>query len=257
MNMLENKAVFLTIFVACRNEADNISATFDTLKTSLSSFNFSHEVIVIDDASTDESVQVIRNYMISNPSFPIKLVERETNKGLAQNYIEAAFIGKGEWYRLVCGDNVEPAETLITIFKRIGEADMIIPYQVECVGKSITRTWISRIFTLLVNSISGYKIKYYNGLAVHRRYNVQRWHTNYRGFGFQADMITRLLDEGMSYIEVPVIAHERSFGKSTALNKKNFLSVAHTLLDLLIRRVGKLFFTDKPVRHTIVKKTTD
>jgi hypothetical protein len=67
-----------------------------------------------------------------------------------------------------------------------------------------------------------------------------RWHTNYRGFGFQADMITRLLDEGFSYIEVPVTAQERTKGSSKALTLRNFFSVAHTLVDLFIRRIGRI-----------------
>lgn len=234
--------ICLTLFVACYNEAKNIAATLDTVREALRQFDFTHEIIVIDDASRDESVSVVQDYIRRHPESPIKLVVREKNAGLAQNYIEGAFIGTGEWYRLICGDNVEPAETFVTIFKRIGEAEMLIPYQVECQGKTASRVAISRTFTFLVNMISGYRIKYYNGLAVHRRYNVMRWHTNYRGFGFQADMITRLLDEGKSYVEVPVVAHERIAGKSTALTMKNLLSVAHFLFDLTIRRIGKVFF---------------
>jgi hypothetical protein len=49
----------------------------------------------------------------------------------------------------------------------------------------------------------------------------------------------RLLDQGRSYVEIPVTAQERQAGTSSALRLRNILSVAHTLLDLLIRRVGR------------------
>jgi hypothetical protein len=65
-----------------------------------------------------------------------------------------------------------------------------------------------------------------------------RWHTNYHGFGFQADMIARLLDEGFNYVEVLVKATERKAGVSQALRLRNCFSVAHTLFDLFIRRVA-------------------
>ncbi len=233
---------FLTLFVACYNEQENICATLDTVISALTDFDFTWEIIVIDDASADGSPDIIEDYRQKHPDLPIRLYVNKLNKGLAQNYIEGAFLGRGKWYRLICGDNVEPRETFTAIFKRIGEADMIIPYQVECKGRSFFRQILSGAYTGIINFLSGYKIRYYNGLAVHLRYNVMRWHTNYRGFGFQADMITRLIDAGMTYIEIPVTASERTAGKSTALTLKNQLSVAHTVADLLIRRIGKLVY---------------
>lgn len=63
-----------------------------------------------------------------------------------------------------------------------------------------------------------------------------RWHPNTRGFGFQADIICMLLDQGFSYKEVPVRSIERRPQGSNALTPKNMLSVAHTLVDLIFRR---------------------
>ena len=82
-------------------------------------------------------------------------------------------------------------------------------------------------------------------MAVHLRYNVMRWHTNYRGFGFQADLITRLLDEKFNYIEVPIQVVERRSGQSTALSLKNILSILHTFLDIFIRQLGKAVYRVK------------
>jgi hypothetical protein len=91
-----------------------------------------------------------------------------------------------------------------------------------------------------VNSLSGHRVRYYNGLAIHLRYNVMRWGPYSFGFGFQAELITRLLDEGASYIEVPVTAtHIEKAKLNSALNYKNFLSVVHTLLEVMIRRIRK------------------
>ena len=76
-------------------------------------------------------------------------------------------------------------------------------------------------------------------MAIHRRYNVMRWHTNYHGFGFQADMIVRLLDEGFHYKEVNVVTHERKKGASSALTLRNFFSVTHTFMDLMVPPHGQ------------------
>ncbi|NBX30905.1 hypothetical protein EBR04_10780, partial [bacterium] len=129
------------------------------------------------------------------------LYVNEVNLGVGSNYAEGAFRCRGKYYRMICGDNVESKETLVSIFKHIGEADMIIPYPADTTFRGPFRRGVSRTFTLLVDLLSGYRIRYYNGLAVHFRYNVMRWHSNSHGFGFQADLITRLLDLKASYIE--------------------------------------------------------
>jgi glycosyltransferase involved in cell wall biosynthesis len=237
-NPVEND-LDLTLFVACYNEEANIVGTFETLLEALREFDFTWEIIVIDDASADRSVEVIHDFLSKHPELPIILKTREFNNGVAQNYIEGAFLGRGKYYRMICGDNVEPKETFVEVFKHLGEADMVLFYQ-DITGKSLWRRILSRCYTSLVNMITGYRIKYYNGLALHSRYDVMRWHTNYHGFGFQADMIARLLDEGFGYTEVRVKATERKAGVSHALTVRNFFSVAHTLLDLFIRRVARL-----------------
>lgn len=232
----------LTLFVACYNEEANIVDTLDTLIAALRECNLTWEILIIDDGSRDHSVEMVRQYIEAHPQTPITLKVNGTNKGLAQNYIEGAFLGRGKYYRLVCGDNVEPKETFVKIFKQIGAADMLIPYHVVCPGRSRGRVVLSRVFTKLVNFITGYRLHYYNGMAVLMRYQVMRWHTNYHGFGFQADMVTRLLDQGFSWIEIPVAGQERKAGASKALTLKNLLSVSHMFLDLIIRRIAKIMY---------------
>lgn len=231
----------ITIVVTCYNEEAFITDTIDTVRSALEEAGRSYEIIVVDDVSQDNSVKQIRDYIQSHSSHPIHLKVNEVNRGLANNYVEAAFLGKGKYYRLCCGDNPEPREVLVDAFKHIGAADIIIPYQLQdaVVGKQESRKLISKVFTFLVNLISGYNLKYYNGLAIHLRYNVMRWHPSSYGFGFQADILTRLLDEGASYLQIASSGIDRKGSGSTALTMRNFLSVVHTLLELLIRRIRR------------------
>jgi glycosyltransferase involved in cell wall biosynthesis len=234
----------LTIFISCYNEQDFIIATIQTVRTALAEVDsLSYEIIVIDDKSSDRSSEIVTAYISEHPDERILLRTNRRNRGLAQNYLDCAFIGKGKYYRLICGDNAEPKETMISVFKEIGRADMIIPYYVTSEGKSLYRRLLSDVYASLVNLISGFRLQYYNGLAVHLRYNVMRWHPNTRGFGFQADIICMLLDQGFSYKGIPVKTVERrASGSSNALTFKNILSVAHTLVDLIFRRFGNKLY---------------
>ncbi len=246
--------VEITIVVSCYNEDAFIVNTIENVIQALKTTGHSFEIIVMDDVSRDNSVQKIQAYIKSHPEHSIRLVQNKLNRGLANNYIEAAFLGRGKYYRLCCGDDSEAPEALINIFKHIGVADIVIPCQNqdEILGKTPLRKFLSKTFTFLVNLISGYNIRYYNGMAVHLRYNVLRWHPSSYGFGFQADILTRLLDEGASFVQVQSFGTDRKGGDSTALTIRNILSVGHTLLELSIRRLRRFLYCrsmPKPVEY--------
>jgi glycosyltransferase involved in cell wall biosynthesis len=235
----------LTIFVSCYNEADLIATTLDTIRVVMLDLPLAYEILVIDDVSKDNSAAVVEGYIAAHPETNIVLRKNKHNKGLAQNYFDGAFLGKGKYYRLLCGDNSEPKETLKTIFSEIGTADILVPYYTSSEGKGFYRQLISKSYTFVVNTITGYHFHYYNGLHVHLRFNVMRWHPNTHGFGFQADLLCMLLDEGFSYKEIPVIMVEQRQGKSNAITFKNLLSVSHTLLEILIRRISHRVYKKK------------
>ena len=238
-----DEEVLITLFVACYNEEGNIAGTLDVVREATAQTGISYEVVLIDDASTDRSVEVVRQYRADHPDVPIRLHVNPHNVGLGDNFGEAAFMGKGKYYRLVCGDNVEPVETLVKVFREIGKADIILTYRPDDVeGKALSRRLLSRFYTKLVNLLSGHQIRYYNGLPIMKRRDVMRWNPNSHGFGFQADLVTRLLDRGATFLEVPVKGHERQTGKAKAIGFRNFCSVAHSLLNILIRRFSKMAY---------------
>jgi len=236
-------AVDLTILIPCLNEEKAVTATLDTVVGAMRELACNYEILVIDDGSTDQTSANVSRYCEEHPELPIRLHRHPVNRGLTRSYVDGAFLGRGKYYRLVCGDNVEPKETLVKVLREMGKADIIIPYHEPVPGKSAFRRALSQTYTAFVNALSGYHIRYYNGLAVTLRYNVMRWGPYSFGFGFQAEMVTRLLDEGASYIEVPVMAtHQEKAGRNSALNWKNFLSVGHTLAEIFIRRMRKRAF---------------
>ena len=233
----------LTVFVSCYNESEYIEKTLDVICESITEVGLSFEIIVIDDVSKDNSRERVRTYIEAHPEHHIILRANKRNKGLAQNYMDGAFLGKGKYYRLICGDNAEPKETIMAVLKEVGTADIIVPYYVRSEGKHFSRQLLSKTYTGIVNLITGNRMHYYNGLAVHLRYNIMRWHPNTRGFGFQADILCMLLDMGFNYKEVPVITIEqRQEINSNALNYKNLLSVGHTLLDITLRRISNMIY---------------
>jgi len=67
-----------------------------------------------------------------------------------------------------------------------------------------------------------------------------RFHVECTGFGYQAEFLTRLISEGMTYKEVPLVAYDRE--GSAAINIKSLLSVAHSLMTIALRRLRIVLF---------------
>ncbi len=235
--------VELSLFVPCLNEEKRVVSTIRTIQDAMLELGCSYEILVVDDGSIDGTSAVVQEFSEANPDVPLMLHRNERNLGLARTFVDTAFRGRGKYYRLICGDDVEPKEAIVSICRNLGKADIVVPFHPVLPGKSQFRRIVSKLYTILVNAISGYKLQYYNGCALYRRFHVMRWAPYNYGFGFQADLITRLLDEGATYFEVPVsVSHLTKEEGGSPLNFRNFVSTGHTLFEILLRRIRRETF---------------
>jgi len=226
MNSSNNNHIYdITFFVPCYNEEDNVTKTLSSIYSAASNkAKLTYEIIIVDDKSTDSTGMKAREFSDQHPNLKITLIENKINLGLGRNYIDISFVAKGKYYMLVNGDNAEPEETILAIINEIGKADMIIPY----FGPH--------------DILSGYNIKYYNGPVAHKRFNVRRWSPDTHGYAYQAELIVKILEEGGTYLEVKINNNDREQGLSKAFKIQNIFSVAHSILQIFLRRLRKLLF---------------
>lgn len=232
----------LSVYIPCLNEELNVAATLDTITGVCEDLKIKYEMLVVDDGSTDKTLEVALDYQRRHPNRNIRVIHNPKRRGLARNFIDTAYTAKGRYYMLVCGDSAEPPESYRQILSHIGEADMIIAVFNQMDTRGFGRRHLSRAFTTIVNLISGNKLDYYNGPNIHRRFNVMRWHADTDCFAYQAEMITRLIQEGATYKQVVVANRDRQHGTSTAVNLKNFMGVTHSLVQIALRRLRHYLF---------------
>jgi glycosyltransferase involved in cell wall biosynthesis len=235
-----NAPVHVSFFVPCYNEEPNILGALRKLTEVARRLGVSYEILVFDDCSRDRTVEVVRDYQAAHPDLPIRLFENDKNRGVARNFVEGAFQARGVYYRLICGDDIEPIETHLAVLSRAGEADIVVPYFTQIGGRPWRRDVISKLYTRLVNLASGYGLRYYNGCPLYRRADVMRFHVEATGFGYQAEFLTRLIGEGRSVVEVPVVSIDRE--GSGSINLRNFVSVGHSLVKIALRRMRVYLF---------------
>jgi dolichol-phosphate mannosyltransferase len=194
-----------------------------------------YEVILVDDGSSDATGRIMDGFATANPK--VRVLHNERNIGLGASFQRGLREARFQYVMLLCGDGGLPARSLPAIFDKIGTADLVIPYMVNLRAiKSTTRYLVSRTYTKLLNLLFGYRLRYYNGLPVYRRSLLNAISITSSGFGFQGEIVVKLLKSGCTYVEVGVDGAEET-RRSFALRPRNIVSVARTLLHLVLEIV--------------------
>jgi glycosyltransferase involved in cell wall biosynthesis len=228
----DGNPLHLTLFVPCHNQEATITATLDTIGEAMRIITSSYEIIVIDDASTDHSTQKLRQYIERHPGKNIVLRINKKTRGLAQNYVDAAFIGRGKYFRLIPGDNSEPMETMVDVLQAMGEADVVVPYFIDSMQEAFSRQLLSRSYTRLVNLLTGNSINDYHYSPIHLRFNVMRWHSDRYGRGSQVALLCRLLSLGFTCKQVPCRTVHRN-----SVTWKDVAALPPIVADAALRRL--------------------
>ncbi len=195
-----------------------------------------YEIILIDDGSTDQTGVIMDRLAGELPH--VRTIHNSPNIGLGASYQRGVREAKLNYVMMMCGDGGVPASSLPPILAKVGTADIVIPYMTNLQRiKTPLRYAISRSYTTLLNLLSGQKLHYYNGLPVHRRALLQQIEMTSSGFGFQGEILVKLLKSGCTFVQVGVLGAETT-NKTSVFRVKNLGSVSKTLLKLMRELIG-------------------
>jgi dolichol-phosphate mannosyltransferase len=115
----------VSIIVPTRNEADNIDLLLQRIFAVEYLKSVDHEIIFVDDSSTDATRQKIRKW---TTSAPVRLVERDNGKGLASAVVAGASIAAFDTALVMDADLSHPPEKIPELVKPLlgGVGDMVI-----------------------------------------------------------------------------------------------------------------------------------
>ncbi|MBN1343287.1 MAG: glycosyltransferase [Phycisphaerae bacterium] len=234
------------------NEADNLPPVFDGCRHLMAeTYNLDLKLIVVDDGSTDETVEVTRTH---GDGLSVEILENGTNRGLAATFMRgmvAAARQAGPHDVIMCmdADNSHLPGQLQRMIRNIQEGrDVVIAsrYQPGATirGVPLSRRVLSRGMSLLfraVYPIAGVR-DYSCGFRAYRAAFLQEALASQgnrvfatEGFACMVGILLRLAKQGAVFGEVPIILrYDQKVGET---KMKVGSTIARTLLVLLRERL--------------------
>lgn len=93
----------ISFIITCYNKALFIRECLMSIKEQ--SYE-NKEIIVVDDCSTDNSLEVIKSFKADNDDIKVTVIENSTNKGQLYSFIEGIKAAEGEFVTITDGDDV-------------------------------------------------------------------------------------------------------------------------------------------------------
>jgi glycosyltransferase involved in cell wall biosynthesis len=209
MNQLENIPE-ISIIIPAYNESLNLPGLIPVIATELTQINKTFEILIIDDGSTDNTIEVSRTIIDQIPH--VKLIN------LLNNYGKATALNIG--FKLSCGDIVitmdadfqdDPAE-ISQLVNEINNGFDVVTGWKEFRQDPLEKRIASFFFNTITSLLTGLKLHDYNcGLKAYKRLALK----NLNLYGDLHRFIPILLfKQGFKIKEVAVKHHPRKYGKS-------------------------------------------
>lgn len=152
---MENSSIYLSVIIPCFNEKTNLEK--NVLKPVLEFLehqSYTHEVIVVDDGSTDTSLELLKNFIAKNPHW--RIIENP-HKGKGNAVVTGMLSARGQIVLFTDLDQATPiteVDKLLPYFKR--DFDVVIGSRhSNREGAPILRLLMARGFMFLRTIILG------------------------------------------------------------------------------------------------------
>lgn len=94
----------LTIGITCWNAEDTITRALDSV-SSLTDVDYEYEVIIVDDASSDDTAKVVEQYITNKNLSNFSFFKLPVNKGVAGARNEILKNANGEYFAFLDDDD--------------------------------------------------------------------------------------------------------------------------------------------------------
>jgi glycosyltransferase involved in cell wall biosynthesis len=110
----------VSIIVPAYNEEEGISTTLADVRLAMSRQSMEHEIIVVDDGSTDGTVDAVQRQE------GVRLVQHHTNRGYGAAIKTGIRQARYDWIAIIDADGTYPPEAMPGLLEKIDQCDMVV-----------------------------------------------------------------------------------------------------------------------------------
>ncbi len=110
----------LSAVVPVYNEEEGLEVSLQTLREALAASGLRHEIVVVDDGSTDRTSEIL------NRLDGLRLVEHVANRGYGATIKRGIHEAAYEWILITDGDDSYPASNLARLLPALDGTDMVV-----------------------------------------------------------------------------------------------------------------------------------
>jgi dolichol-phosphate mannosyltransferase len=210
----------ISVIVPAYNESANIPQNLERMAAALTITGMSFEIIPVDDGSTDDTAEKIKQYSEQEPRIRYTGYGKNGGRGKAiRTGINAA---RGEYILTIDCDLSYSEEYLPVMYRLLAdnpEIDFVIgsPYMTDGGTENVStkRLWISKLGNIILSSAMRGKIKTLTGiLRGYRAEVVKRLELESDGKEIHLEILSKALASGYVPLEFPAVLRSRQKGKS-------------------------------------------
>lgn len=237
--MQEQNNPLIAFIIPALNEERDIQAVVRKTLTNYDRLGISGEVIVVNDGSTDNTPNLIKE--LSAKDSRVKLVNHQVRQGIGAAFWDGVDASMADMITWTSADNEgDPYENL-RYHHLMSDVDIIEPFIMNKEVRPKTRRAISWFYRFIINTTFFTTFNYTNGAFMIRRSLLKALPHRCRGFFFHTDILLRLVKQGYLFAEVPIMAGKREGSKSKSISFKSLCSVSSDYL----RLVRDIYFAGK------------
>lgn len=200
----------LSVIIPVYNESESIAKTVNTLQSVLLNSDIQHEIIIVDDGSTDKSGAVIEGIC------GITLLKHPYNRGYGASIKTGLSRARYDNICITDADGTYPLEKIPSLLEKMSDQDMIVGARI---GDGVDYSWIRSIpkFFLrhYVNFITNRSVPDINsGLRIFDKEKAKKFYKLYPdGFSLTTTITIAFLTSGYTVSFEP-ISYKKRVGKS-------------------------------------------
>ena len=221
----------ISVVVPLMNEEENVKPLIEAVDRALREFNY--ELILVDDGSTDNTVEEIKKHMNDKT----KLVILQRNYGQTSAMAAGIEVASGDIIVTIDGDLQNDPSDIPMMIEKLKEGYDVVAGIREKRKDEPFRKFLSKIANKIIRKVTGVHITDYGcTLKVFKKdvaKNLGLYGELHRFIPILAEMY------GAKITEVPVKHHERKYGKSKYGFNRTFKVISDLMYLVFMQRFGQ------------------